>query len=276
MPELEHAQPTLPILSLSSDEALESQWRYWIRLETRRRTAFVVYVLDTLAFLEFGVRPSITQTDIAALPVPASDSLWCAPTKEAWALAVQSYSPMTVDEAMRRVFFLPECGVFDAHHAESGQRYYQLLNQYEFGPFARVIMIVTLLHGVIDIGEGKRDLGSKSQLREAWLTCMIPEKPFEDSEESVLKFIRSGLEKVSLFATGKADISGGKVGTLIRFVPRLDLARRRPLRHRTCFTPVKRPSLPTLPTQHLTHVQESTSLLPGRLSTKVSRNLSLR
>lgn len=198
MPELEHAQPTLPILSLSSDEALDSQWHYWIRLETRRRTAFVVYILDTLAFLEFGTRPSITQPDIASLPVPASDNLWNAPNKEAWALAVQSYTPMTVDEAMRRVFFLPECGVFDAHHAESGQRYYQLLNQYEFGPFARVVMIVTLLHGVLDIGEGKRDINSKSQLREAWLTCMIPDKPHEDSEASVLKFLKGGLERVRL------------------------------------------------------------------------------
>lgn len=78
---------------------------------------------------------------------------------------------MTMDEAMRRTFFLPTYGAFDKLHQKADTQFYHLLNQSDYGPFARMAMVITLLRGVIDIGEGKRDRGDWRDLTDLWVGC---------------------------------------------------------------------------------------------------------
>lgn len=75
---------------------------------------------------------------------------------------------MTLDEAMRRTFFLPICGKFDPMHEKSDREHFQLLRQSNYGPFARTALMITLLRGIIDIGEGKRDRGNWRDLTDLW------------------------------------------------------------------------------------------------------------
>ncbi|KAK4686104.1 hypothetical protein P7C73_g4026, partial [Tremellales sp. Uapishka_1] len=165
--ETEITVPAAPYTPLELDIA----WKRWIQLEGRRRTAYLVYQLDTVCALESSLPCLLTSCEIAYLPLPAPDTLWKAPTAEIWLEQVQKYRPMTLDEAMRRIFFLPTYGAFDSMHERADTKFYNLLNESEFGPFARVAMIVTLLRGIIDIGEGKRDRGDWRDLTDLWVGC---------------------------------------------------------------------------------------------------------
>ena len=150
----------------------------------------------------------LSPCELSLLPLPAPDSVWNAPTAEEWLKAVRQYQPMTLDEAMRRTFFLPTYGAFDELHEKSDTKYYNLLNQTVLGPFARVALVVTLLRGIMDIGEGKRDRGDWRDLTDLWLNCnwLRPGKKMLDSqgndlgqvsEESLRERFASGLERVS-------------------------------------------------------------------------------
>jgi hypothetical protein len=150
---------------------LDLYWRRWIQLETRRRTAYLVLQLDTISALESCIQCIIAPAEISHMPLPAPDSIWKAETAEDWLKAIKNYLPMTLDEAMRRIFFLPTYGAFDTLHERSDTKFYHLLNESELGPFARVSMILTLLRGIIDIGEGKRDRGDWRDLTDLWMGC---------------------------------------------------------------------------------------------------------
>jgi len=146
---------------------------------------------------------------VALIPLPAPDSLWNAETAEDWLRAVKKYRPMTMDEAMRRIFFLPTFGAFDALHEQADTKFYNLLNESELGPFARAAMILCLLRGVMDIGEGKRDRGDWRDLTDLWVSCswLKPSSKMLSSDGTDLGSITReclrgrfamGLERVSL------------------------------------------------------------------------------
>ena len=130
------------------------------------------------------------------MPLPAPDSVWRAETAEDWFNALKTFKPMTLDEAMRRVFFLPTFGSFDTLHEKADTKFYTLLNTTELGPFARTAMISTLLRGIIDIGEGKRDRGDWRDLTDLWVGCtwLRPGTKMLDSNgEDIGKVTREGL-----------------------------------------------------------------------------------
>lgn len=156
---------------LHTPNELNMCWRRWIQLETRRRTAFLVYHLDTVSALESNIPCILSSCELGYLPVPAPDTLWKAKNPDEWYAAVKKYRPMTLDEAMRRTFFLPTFGAFDSLHENADTKFYNLLNESEYGPFARTAMILTLLRGVMDIGEGKRDRGDWRDLTDLWVSC---------------------------------------------------------------------------------------------------------
>ncbi|ADV24752.1 C2H2 zinc finger protein Zas1A [Cryptococcus gattii E566] len=171
-PENDHCAQTIRIPEEPyTPNELDRCWREWIRLETRRRTAYLVYQLDTISSLESNIPCILSSSELAYIPLPAPDTLWKAPTAEAWRKAVKKYRPMTMDEAMRRTFFLPTYGTFDKLHQKADTQFYHLLNQSDYGPFARMAMVITLLRGVIDIGEGKRDRGDWRDLTDLWVGC---------------------------------------------------------------------------------------------------------
>ena len=146
-------------------------WRRWIQFETRRRTAYLLHHLDTVSALESNVPCILTVCEVSNIPLPAPDTLWKAETAEDWLRAVKKYRPMTLDEAMRRMFFLPTFGAFDALHEQADTKFYNLLNESALGPFARVAMMLCLLRGIIDVGEGKRDHGDWRDLTDLWVSC---------------------------------------------------------------------------------------------------------
>ena len=170
--ELEHFQIEIQVPEdRFTPNDLNTCWRKWIQLETRRRTAYLVYHLDTISSLESMIPCILSSCELANMPLPAPDALWNAPDAASWYAAVKKYRPMTLDEAMRRIFFLPTFGAFDTLHESSDTKYYNLLNESEFGPFARAAMVLTLLRGVMDLGEGKRDRGDWRDLTDLWVNC---------------------------------------------------------------------------------------------------------
>ncbi|WVO17669.1 hypothetical protein L204_105366 [Cryptococcus depauperatus] len=170
--EADHIQQDIriPVEPFTPNE-LNRCWREWIQMESRRRTAFLVYQLDTISSLESNLPRILSSCEVAYIPLPAPDTLWKAPTAQVWYKALKNYQPMTLDEAMRRVFFLPTYGSFDKLHEKADTQYYNLLNQSDYGPFARMAMVITLLRGIIDIGEGKRDKGDWRDLTDLWVGC---------------------------------------------------------------------------------------------------------
>lgn len=53
-------------------------------------------------------------------------------------------------------------------HEKSDREHFQLLRQSNYGPFARTALMITLLRGIIDIGEGRRDRGNWRDLTDLW------------------------------------------------------------------------------------------------------------
>ncbi|OWZ30124.1 C2H2 zinc finger protein Zas1A [Cryptococcus neoformans var. grubii Br795] len=169
-PENDHFTPIirLPDEPYTPNE-LERCWREWIQLESVRRTAYLVYQLDTISALEANIPCLLSPYELAYIPLPAPDTLWKAPDAETWLETVKGYRPMTLDEAMRRTFFLPTSGKFDQMHEKSDKKAFQLLRESNYGPFARIALMITLLRGIIDIGEGKRDRGDWRDLTDLWV-----------------------------------------------------------------------------------------------------------
>ncbi|CAK9786262.1 hypothetical protein CC85DRAFT_308173 [Cutaneotrichosporon oleaginosum] len=167
---MEHTDPNSHLPPPDSAPAdLDRVWRRWIQLESRRRTAYLVYHLDTVSALESSIPPIITPSELASIPLPSPNTLWQAETAQAWAKAVQTYRPMTLDEAMRRTFGLPSSGrVDEVPSIKEFQR--DVFAEGEYGPFARTAVVMTLVRGVMDLGEGRRDRGDWRDLTDLWLS----------------------------------------------------------------------------------------------------------
>lgn len=95
-------------------------------------------------------------------------------------------------------------------HEKSDREHFQLLRQSNYGPFARTALMITLLRGIIDIGEGKRDRGNWRDLTDLWdrYTLFKPGKmmlaqdginmgPF--SRKGLKDIFRSALQTVGLY-----------------------------------------------------------------------------
>lgn len=168
----DHAKPTtaLPTIPFTPLE-LTTAWKRWVHLESRRRTAFLVYHLDTVSALESNFGPAIIHpSEVAHIPLPAPNSVWKAATAEEWYRACQSWRPMTLDEAMRRTFDLPSSGPLD-EAPKNLTLDPNLLQDGEYGPFARTAIIMTLLRGIMDLGEGRRSHGDWRDLTDLWISA---------------------------------------------------------------------------------------------------------
>lgn len=52
------------------------------------RTAYVVFILDTVGCLESSTALNISPAELSSFPLPASEPIWEAPTAEAWSAIV--------------------------------------------------------------------------------------------------------------------------------------------------------------------------------------------
>jgi hypothetical protein len=117
-----------------------------------------VYVLDTIACLEAGIPSLVSPRDLSHLALPACDSLWSAGSEIEWAAYAEAgghqTEGITLDIAMRSVF-----GCDNA--AEEGRP--DAIVALRLGPFARTVIMMTLLRGLIEFGQGKPKGGVVTQ-----------------------------------------------------------------------------------------------------------------
>ncbi|KIM83662.1 hypothetical protein PILCRDRAFT_819307 [Piloderma croceum F 1598] len=70
---------------------LETTWKYWVRIETWRRVAFITYLLDLEVATQFHAPPLLTFAEFN-VDLPASDALWNADSAATW-LRLMTSSP---------------------------------------------------------------------------------------------------------------------------------------------------------------------------------------
>lgn len=145
-------------LEVPADSTLDSRWRKWVRHETCRRCAWFVYTLDTIACLEAGIPSLVSPRDALHLAIPASESMWSARTEGEWAALAEAggyqADGLTLDVAMRSVFG------FDNAAAEGRP---DAIMGIKLGPFARTVIVMTILRGLIEFGQGKPKGGFVTQ-----------------------------------------------------------------------------------------------------------------
>jgi hypothetical protein len=152
---------------------LDLHWRRWIQLEVRRRTTYTIFIFDMLATIETSIPCICSPTEVCYIPLPSPASLWDAPSGEIWVTAARSFKAISLDGALR-VLFTTQPGVSDAsrqdynnsHQTGSTSRYGDTRR---LDHFAMHVMILTLLRGIIEIGEGRRERGDWYDLTDLWL-----------------------------------------------------------------------------------------------------------
>ncbi|KAK0531416.1 hypothetical protein OC834_002962 [Tilletia horrida] len=126
----------------------EKIWRRWCDWEGRRRTAFILYIVDTVAHLDTGATMIVASQDVVHIPLPTPDYIWRATTPETWYVALENYRGPTLHEALHQLLGpgteeIPPVkempSIVGAH-----------------GPFARSVMMFTLLRGVLALMEGRQ------------------------------------------------------------------------------------------------------------------------
>jgi hypothetical protein len=154
-----------------SEPTLETVWRDWIRQETIRRLAWMLYMFDTLCSLESGIPTSISPPEVAAMPLPASDTVWKAQSAAEWNQALMAYQPATLEDCMVGLFKVKSWTVYGGPAPEAvtdSPDKTCILDRTDFGMFARYMMILTLLRGILDIGHGKRATGDWRAVTGLW------------------------------------------------------------------------------------------------------------
>ncbi|KDQ17881.1 hypothetical protein BOTBODRAFT_542806 [Botryobasidium botryosum FD-172 SS1] len=157
-PKADHAAPYGPPPPYVEGKELEKHWKKWISLESFRRTVWLLYALDTLASLEAGVAPLISPRDVRYVPLPAPMPIWTARTAEQWHEAMTAYQGglLNLNDAVTQLCHSDTL-------SGAGQEPMCLLSILEVGPFARLVVILTLLRGIIQFGEGKSKGGFVTQ-----------------------------------------------------------------------------------------------------------------
>ncbi|KAK0562094.1 hypothetical protein OC861_005499 [Tilletia horrida] len=127
----------------------EKVWRRWCDFEGRRRTSFILFVVDTISHLDTGATMVVSSADIAHLPLPTPDAIWRATTPEAWLAALQKYRGPTVGDSLLQ---LMASGDEEIPPPVSGNLP-SIVGSH--GPFARLIMMFALLRGILVLMDGK-------------------------------------------------------------------------------------------------------------------------
>ncbi|KAF9520605.1 hypothetical protein BS47DRAFT_1335778 [Hydnum rufescens UP504] len=123
----------------------ENNWKTWISRESWRRTVWLLYTLDTLASLETGAVIQIPTQDVRHIPLPYANSIWTASSAEQWCKLTMEHEAagVTVDDAMYCI----------CHLLMPNQE--SRLFSTVVGPYGRHVLILTVLRGLIEYGQGK-------------------------------------------------------------------------------------------------------------------------
>lgn len=125
---------------LADDEKL---WRRWSELAGRRRTAFSLFVMDTVGSLDTGTSTQLALQEVDHLPLPSPDTIWRAPDVKTWRQNLEEYRGPTLRQALCELL---EPGEeewdFAADRPEASIRG-------RHGPFARFVLMAALLRGIV-------------------------------------------------------------------------------------------------------------------------------
>jgi hypothetical protein len=137
-----------------SPKDAENQWREWIKQETVRRVIWMLFFYDSLSCLEMGVPPSMSFDEVSAVPIPAPDNVWQARSAEDWRFSLTTYRAATLDQVMRMHFQLRPGQNSQSAHSESPKDVSALVC-HDFGPFGRLVMVISLLRALIQLGQAQ-------------------------------------------------------------------------------------------------------------------------
>lgn len=152
----------LPSYSDEKEEA-DQIWRRWAELEGRRRSAFVIYTVDTVAHLDAAVPTLLSTKEMAHLPLPMPDHVWRAPTASSWRTALDTHRGLTLDEALQQLLS-SDLDTSPPHELPGSPSLYG-----PHGPFARLAMVLALLRGIIDMLEGRATRVAKPSSLSKWM-----------------------------------------------------------------------------------------------------------
>ncbi|CDZ96249.1 FOG: Zn-finger [Phaffia rhodozyma] len=126
------------------DRSVDLSWKKWVKSEGIRRTAWVLYILDSICSIETGCPRLVASVDLSEFPLPSPDSIWEAPTASSWAEACSKFSNSehVFEKQMRSIY-----------NTSSGSE--PVSENHSAGPFSWLIVILTLTRELIDLGEGK-------------------------------------------------------------------------------------------------------------------------
>jgi hypothetical protein len=71
-------------------EGRRPEWKEWVLVESKRRTATVLFILHLLFDIKPGTR-AISKVGLSVLPLPAHKHLWEAATEDEW---IEKYDEM--------------------------------------------------------------------------------------------------------------------------------------------------------------------------------------
>lgn len=148
----------------------EKLWRRWSDYAGRRRTAFMILIMDTVASLDAGLPVQIGFDEVVHLPLPSPDTVWRAPNSETWRKNLERYRGPTFDEAMSDLLAPRQSD--DEALAQSTDKDASTRAPTVFGghgPFARLVMVIALLRGIIHLLEGRSKRVPKESPVETWL-----------------------------------------------------------------------------------------------------------
>ena len=158
-------KPTLSYMGERSKASVYLAWKNWISDEQKRRTIFIIYLVDLFSSIITNKEPTIKAYEMNNVPLPANDKLWMAPNAQAWAKMIDnSHGTYTHGDIMNLIF---------SNHSDLED--YKYFGQ-ELGPFARNCLMSSIVRGILEVGiENGGSFGSY------WL-------PNLDSDGSILAF----------------------------------------------------------------------------------------
>lgn len=184
----------------------ERVWRRWCELAARRRTAHLIFVMDTIASLDAGIGTHVSLEEIAHLHLPTPDTVWRAPTSKAWKQALNEYQGPTLNEAMTELLqplqrqgmeSKPQKSIYGSH-----------------GPFSRLVIVVALLRGIVHLVEDRlRKVSSPSPLQ-AWLQKTNDARDLTEVYKVALARWRESWDQDSLCFAASAPLAREKVTKL--------------------------------------------------------------
>lgn len=192
----------------------EKIWRQWAEYEGRRRTAYLIFLLDTVASLDAGLPALIELSELQHLPLPAPDTIWRASSAENFSSALKSYKGLTLGAALeellrshtdeedeeRSIAEKSEMdtdvrdGPLDSKASQSANR---LIGGH--GPFARLLMILPILRGIVHLLQSRAEKAAeKPSPLEAWFTPSAPGSSISnenESEDKQVEFFKRALSR---------------------------------------------------------------------------------